>query len=192
MARKQRSSISVYMPPIPKIEIRNTGNWVKVENGLTHLQPAIQHGYDIGVAKFSDKLIRIIRKAIHTHKPPAGSGVQWAPLKRNHDGGIKRNHDGGIYYLKGDYYKAVGVYKYRNRILVGMPSGTKHYSGLTLNQLAIILEYGNENIPARPLWRPSLKSAGGPKELRNILMKEIRRSIMTRTGLKANQIRGLW
>lgn len=184
MARKQRSSISVYMPLIPKIEIRNTGNWVKVENGLTHLQPAIQHGYDIGVAKFSDKLIRIIRKAIHTHKPPAGSGVQWAPLKRN--------HDGGIYYLKGDYYKAVGVYKYRNRILVGMPSGTKHYSGLTLNQLAIILEYGNENIPARPLWRPSLKSAGGSKELRNILMKEIRRSIMTRTGLKANQIRGLW
>lgn len=81
MARKQRSSISVYMPPIPKIEIRNKGNWVKVENGLTHLQPAIQHGYDIGVAKFSDKLIRIIRKAIHTHKPPAGSGVQWAPLK---------------------------------------------------------------------------------------------------------------
>ena len=73
-----------------------------------------------------------------------------------------------------------------------MPSGTKHYSGLTLNQLAIILEYGNENIPARPLWRPSLKSAGGPKELRNILMKEIRRSIMTRTVLKANQIRGLW
>lgn len=184
MARKQRSSISVYMPPIPKIEIRNKGNWVKVENGLTHLQPAIQHGYDIGVAKFSDKLIRIIRKAIHTHKPPAGSGVQWTPLKRN--------HDDGIYYLKGDYYKAVGVYKYRNRILVGMPSGTKHYSGLTLNQLAIILEYGNENIPARPLWRPSLKSAGGPKELRNILMKEIRRSIMTRTGLKANQIRGLW
>ena len=59
MARKQRSSISVYMPPIPKIEIRNQGNWVKVENGLTHLQPAIQHGYDIGVAKFSDKLIRI-------------------------------------------------------------------------------------------------------------------------------------
>lgn len=81
MARKQRSSISVYMPPIPKIEIRNKGNWVKVENGLTYLQPAIQHGYDIGVAKFSDKLIRIIRKAIHTHKPPAGSGVQWAPLK---------------------------------------------------------------------------------------------------------------
>lgn len=184
MARKQRSSISVYMPPIPKIEIRNQGNWVKVENGLTHLQPAIQHGYDIGVAKFSDKLIRIIRKAIHTHKPPAGSGVQWAPLKRN--------HGGGIYYLKGEYYKAVGIYKYRNRILVGMPSGTKHYSGLTLNQLAIILEYGNENIPARPLWGPSLKSAGGSKELRNTLMKEIRRSIMTRTGLKANQIRGLW
>ena len=189
MARKQRSSISVYMPPIPKIEIRNKGNWVKVENGLTHLQPAIQHGYDIGVAKFSDKLIRIIRKAIHTHKPPAGSGVQWAPLKRN--------HDGGIYYLKCEYNKAVGIYKNRNKpsgnmILVGMPSGTKHYSGLTLNQLAIILEYGNENIPARPLWRPSLKSAGGSKELRNILMKEIRRSIMTRTGLKANQIRGLW
>lgn len=105
MARKQRSSISVYMPPIPKIEIRNQGNWVKVENGLTHLQPAIQHGYDIGVATFSDKLIRIIRKAIHTHKPPAGSGVQWAPLKRN--------HDGGIYYLKGEYYKAVGIYKYQ-------------------------------------------------------------------------------
>lgn len=184
MARKQRSSISVYMPPIPKIEIRNKGNWVKVENGLTHLQPAIQHGYDIGVAKFSDKLIRIIRKAIHTHKPPAGSGVQWAPLKRN--------HKGGIYYLRGTYYKSIGVYKYRNRILVGMPSGTKHYSGLTLNQLAIILEYGNENIPARPLWRSSLKSAGGSKELRNILMKEIRRSIITRTGLKANQIRGLW
>ena len=52
MARKQRSSISVYMPPIPKIEIRNQGNWVKVENGLTHLQPAIQHGYGLPFGLF--------------------------------------------------------------------------------------------------------------------------------------------
>jgi hypothetical protein len=70
------------MPPIPKIEIRNTGNWVKVENGLTHLQPAIQHGYDIGVAKFSDKLIRIIRKAIHTQKPPSRFWSSMGSIKK--------------------------------------------------------------------------------------------------------------
>lgn len=185
MAKKQSSSISTYFPQVPKVEIINQGNWEKVDKGLAQLQPAIKKGYEVGVSRFSNKLLRIIRKAISTHTPPAGSGISWAPLSRKSKGK-------GIYYNKGDFYRAVGIYQYRNRILVGLPPGTKHYSGLTLNQLAIILEYGNDKIPARPLWRPSLKSAGGRKELKRILLKEIRRTIMSRTGLKANQIRGIW
>lgn len=184
MARKQRSSISLYTPPIPKIEIINKGNWVMVERGIGNLSQAIQKGYDIGVKKFTNKLVRIIRKAIMSHQPPAGSGVSWRPLKRN--------HPGGIYYLKGSFYRFIGIYKYRGKILVGMPAGQKHYSGLTANQLAILLEYGSDKIPARPLFRPSYKAAGGTRELRNILMREIRRSIMSNTSLKANQIKGLW
>lgn len=185
MAKRQTSSISTYLPLVPKIEIINQGNWERADRGLSQLQPAIQKGYDKGASIFTNKLLRIIRKAVATHTPPAGSGISWPPLSRPSKGK-------GIYYNKGDFYRAIGIYHYRGKTLVGMPSGNRHYSGLTLNQLAIILEYGNEKIPARPLWRPSVKSAGGVKELRRILLREIRRSIMSRTGLKANQIRGLW
>lgn len=184
MARKQSSSVNVYLPPVPKIQIMNQGNWSLVQNGISKLPEAIQKGYDRGTELFSNRLLRIIRKAVQSHTPPPGSGVYWAPLSRKSKGK-------GIYYLKGVYYRNIGIYKYRGRVLVGLPSNARHYSGLTLNQLAIILEYGNGKIPARPLWRPATKAAGGTKELRRILMREIRRKISSLTGLRANQIKSI-
>lgn len=182
MARKQRSSVNI---PLPMPIIKLVGNWEKTVNDISILPKAIQKGYDNGTVKFGNKLLRVVKKAITSHQPPPGGGVTWKPLSRKSKGG-------GIYYNTGQYFRSIGIYSYRGRVLVGMPNNTKHKNGLTLNQLAIILEYGNGNIPARPLWRPSLKASGGTKELKRILLKEIRHSIISMTGISSNQIKGSW
>lgn len=169
--------------PSPKIELTNAANWKLTQDMIDQLPKAIQRGYDKGSIVFANRLNRIIKRAIQSGNPPPGSGISWKPLK-------KGGH--AIYYLKGEYSRAIGIYKYKSRVLVGMPIGMKHYGGLTYNQLATLLEYGGGNIPARPLWRPATAAAGGTKELKRILMKEIRSSLISKTGLNANQIKAKW
>ena len=89
--------------------------------------------------------------------------------------------------LTGQYAKSVTVVKTKNRTFVGLPIGIKKitYTGKTsrktLNQIAIMLEYGSRdgNLPPRPLWNPAFKAAGGKaalqKEIRNEVRKEIRK-----------------
>lgn len=179
MAKK----VNLPLPPIPKIELTDKANWTLAQNAIENLSPGIQEGYNKGTKRYSDKLLRIIRKAIHSGTPPPGSGITWKPLK-------KGGH--GIYYLTGAFSRAIGIYTYKSRTLVGMPLGKRHYGGLTYNQLAIILGYGNSRIPARPLFGPAITAAGGTSELKRVLMKEIRSSLIRRTGLNANQIKVKW
>lgn len=54
--------------------------------------------------------------------------------------------------------EGIGVYKKGKSIFVGPLKGKHSKSKLTYQKLAQYLEYGTENIPARPLWRP-LKSS---------------------------------
>lgn len=165
--------------PIPNIEITKNGNWQLLQQGLDQLPIAIQQGYNVGSKKYADRVLKIIRRAIISGSPPPGSGVTWKPTVRGNK----------PYYIEGDFYRAIGIYNYKKRTLIGMPIARNHPGGLTLNQLAILLEFGNYRIPDRPLWKPAHDSAGGVKKMKSVLMLEIRRAIYARTGLKANQIK---
>ena len=93
----------------------------------------------------------------------------------------------------------MGLFKYKSRTLIGLPIGKKRSSqgGLTLNQLALILEYGTGGkgggksrgeIPRRPLWGPCLKSIGGKEKLRASILTELRRRF-GKYGIKPNQVK---
>lgn len=45
----------------------------------------------------------------------------------------------------------------------------RHYSGLSMQSLAKILEYGNKRIPSRPLWRPTFSEIKNLPELRDLM-----------------------
>ena len=194
MAR--RVNINLPNPGNLEFQIKLEGDWVKVSQYIDSLAPSIQRGYDIATSRFAKSLLVIVKRSIVSGTPPKGGGVTWEPLS---PATIHRYGDHPIYYLTGLYHRSVGFFKYKSRTFIGLPINRKRSSngGLTLNQLAIILEYGTGGmgggkiggtIPPRPLWGPSLKSIGGKEKLKSQIITELRRQL-SKYGIKPNQVK---
>lgn len=180
--------------PSPNIDIELFGDWDKAIELPEKVVIAMAEGYAKGTQECSRDLVKIVKKAINTGLPPGGSGVNWTPLSPNT---IKKHGAHNIYNLTGFYERSIGVYTYKNRVLVGIPLNIRTPGGLTINQLAIILEHGSSNagnggIPPRPLWAPALASYGGKEKIRKVLIKHIKKSIRDHTGIEPNQITASW
>lgn len=173
--------------PIGPLEIYvDKREQARAERLIAKTPSILTKGYAKGTEKFGNQLLRIVRRSLNTGVPPRGSGVSWPP---HAPGTIKKYGDHTMLNLTGQYARSVTLVKGKKRTFVGLPIGIKKitYTGKTsrktLNQVAIMLEYGNRdgNLPPRPLWAPALKAAGGKaalqKEIRNEVRKEIRRII---------------
>jgi hypothetical protein len=166
----------------------------RAERLIAKTPSILTEGYAKGTEKFGNQLLRIVRRSLNTGVPPRGSGVSWPPhapgtLKKYGEKkyGKKKYGDHTLLNLTGQYARSVTLVKGKKRTFVGLPIGIKKitYTGKTsrktLNQIAIMLEYGSRdgNLPPRPLWNPAFKAAGGKaalqKEIRNEIRKEIRR-----------------
>lgn len=150
-------------------------------------------GYELGTRKFGNQLLRIVRRSLNKGLPPPGSKVSWPPhatatLKKYGATAIlKKYRAHTLLNLTGQYARSVTMVTQKDRTFVGLPPGLRKitYSGRTsrktLNQIAIMLEYGSRdgNLPPRPLWKPAFEAAGGnvvlEKEIRNQLRKELRK-----------------
>lgn len=149
-------------------------------------------GYELGTRKFGNQLLRIVRRSLNKGLPPPGSKVSWPPhatatLKKYGAHTFKKYGAHTLLNLTGQYARSVTMVTQKDRTFVGLPPGLRKitYSGRTsrktLNQIAIMLEYGSRdgNLPPRPLWQPAFEAAGGnkvlEKEIRNQLRKELRK-----------------
>lgn len=191
-------SVNVTIPDLSKLEVQVSleGQWVNMNRLATHMQQAVTDGYERGLDIFAKKLINIVRRSLTTGTPPPNSGTIWAP---HAESTTARWGAHPIYNLTGNYANAVGVHTYRSRTLIGLPinigKASKSGGKITINQLALTLEFGSPSrgIPARPVWHPSLESAGGRAELKKTLLKNIRQVLYQRTGIRSNQVRSqLW
>lgn len=173
--------------PIGPLEIYvDKREQARAERLIAKTPSILTEGYEKGTEKFGNQLLRIVRRSLNTGVPPRGSGVSWPP---HAPGTIKKYGDHTMLNLTGQYARSVTLVKGKKRTFVGLPIGIKKitYTGKTsrktLNQIAIMLEYGSRdgNLPPRPLWNPAFKAAGGKaalqKEIRNEIRKEIRRVI---------------
>ena len=173
--------------PVPQVKIMLEGNWQKVTTAVSGIGPAIQWGYDRAVSRYARKLLSIIREAIQTGGPP---GSIWEPHSDSTMATYK-SHGwvvGQPYYRTGVFYRSLGLYSFRGRTYVGLQNNIRTENGLTLVQLARILENGTEKIPARPLFSPSFQAVGGTSELRAQILKSIRQELGG-LGFRANQVK---
>ena len=169
--------IQIYVDPVKQRQ---------AERLIAKTPSIMKLGYELGTRKFGNQLLRIVRRSLNTGIPPKGSGVSWPP---HAPGTIKKYGDHTMLNLTGQYARSVTLVKGKKRTFVGLPIGIRKitYTGKTsrktLNQIAIMLEYGSRdgNLPPRPLWAPTFKAAGRrsdlQKETRNTLRKEIMRII---------------
>jgi len=180
--------------PTPNIDIELVGDWDKAIELPELVVRAMAEGYDKAIRECSRDLIKIVKNAISTGLPPGGSGVRWAPLSPNT---IKTHGVHNIYNLTGFYERSIGVHTYKNRVLVGIPLNIRTPGGLTINQLAILLEHGSTNsggggIPPRPLWAPAMKSYGGTDKIKKVVLKHLKKSIKEHTGIEPKQMSATW
>lgn len=192
-------STNIYLPNKGSIQvkIKLKGDWQQLNVLSDNLGPCIQRGYDEAIKYFSTKLLKIVKDAVKLGIPPKGSGIRWEEKSPN-----SRNPD-HLYWVKGFYYRALGIFSYRGRTYVGLRSKGRASSGnLSLIELANLLEKGTKvaglhsyegngqsRIPPRPLWAPAFNiSMGGTTNLRKRIITSIRQQL-SKKGIKANQVK---
>ena len=182
MAKKVNINISL---PIGSVQIYvDPRKQMQAEKLITRTPQIMQKGYDLGSRKFGNQLLRIVRKSLNDGLPPPGSKVSWP---KHSIATLKKYGEHTLLNLTGQYARSVTIVTQKDRTFVGLPLGLKKitYSGKTsrktLNQIAIMLEYGSRdgNLPPRPLWKPAFEAAGGnvalEKSIRNEVRKELRK-----------------
>lgn len=124
--------------------------------------------------------------------------------KRNSDGSnvrSRKNHNAIVYQdytllnLTGAYERSVDIFTRGGRVLVGIPPranarASQSNNRLSMNALGIILEYGSgrggsrqgSTIPARPLWGPAFKQAGGYEKLHKMIYGNMVDALKRRFG----------
>jgi len=167
--------IQIYTDPVKQRQ---------AEELIANTPRIMELGYKFGTREFGNQLLRIIRRSLNTGLPPPGSKVSWAP---HSIATVKKYGEHTLLNLTGQYANSITIVTQKNRTFVGLPTGLRKakYSGgtsrRTLNQIAIMLEYGSRDghLPARPLWQPAFEAVGGKEDLkkniRNQLRKELRK-----------------
>ena len=152
----------------------------KAEELLRKTPEILQQAYKNTAQRFGDRLAKMAKTCLRKGIPPHNSGVSWPPHAAST---TRRLGEHTLLYWSSQYYHAIGVYKRGRNIFVGVNSGVKktrpdgHTSGLTLLQVAKILEFGGGKVPARPLWIPLFESVGGKAKFKQELVKEIRKQV---------------
>jgi len=156
---------------------------------LISRMPQIEtNAYRKGTINFGRMLARYVRRCIMTNTPPPG--VSWPPHSSDY---LKKYDVKGFWYLSGQMLRSIRLREYNGeRFYVGPDpgeaaiapvnkKGRSHPSHLTLIQLARILEGGSytvhNDIPPRPLFRPSFKAVGGTERLKKYIIANLRREI---------------
>lgn len=165
----------------------------KAQRLLDRHPQILRKAYENGAKEFGAILIKIVRTCLNKGEPPRGQGVSWPPHSLHT---IKKFGNHPLLHLTGQYARSVQIMKNKNgNIFVGVPQVMKERmtsksqegrssgnSIRTLNQIAYILEVGTSRIPPRPLWKPAYQAAGGPKKVREIMVKHIRKEIKKEVG----------
>lgn len=74
------------------------------------------------------------------------------------------------------YMKSIKMWQVGNTWIVGVKKGIVYRrkgSFMSVDRVAILLEFGTTRMPARPLWQPTMNELGGAKGIRNYVAKKI-------------------
>lgn len=168
-------------------------NLQKVSKLLQNLPEIETQAYHKACTNFGKMLAKYVRNCIASNTPP--KGVSWPPHSEDY---LKKYEVKGFWYLSGQMLRSIRLRNYQGGYYVGPEPGVKaidpvnrygrsRTSKLTLVQLARLLELGTRanavssaftnDIPARPLFRPSFKAVGGTERLKRYLVVNLRREI---------------
>lgn len=127
-----------------------TGQWDKLRRVFDNLKSGRFIKED-ELERFGNSIEQRLRNHI------MAQDLGWVPLK---DATVRKKGHATIYIENRDYLKSIKVRVSKkgmlSRTIMVRPEGN-HPSGMSMSEIANVLEYGTSKIRARPLWRPTFK-----------------------------------
>lgn len=176
MAKRQR---------VGGLVIKKVGNWDGTIKALKNFGPQIAKE-----AKQSQRRLAVnMRAAIIGHIQ--AQDLKWAPLRPDT---LKRKQNKNRYMIYMDtetYINSITINTKGNSVSVGIKRG-QPYKGrkdrsITVDQVAMWMEFGTSKVEARPLWRPTIEEFGGVSGIRDKIAQDIYRraqSLTKGTGMR--------
>jgi hypothetical protein len=145
------------------------GDWKGATEMLGTLDTKIRRGIQAAQRSQGQKLVRIVKNHI------LDQDLDWAPKKHPEKSGDPR-----VYIDTEAYYNAITEWQENLIHYIGVKSDKTNGRGQNIAYYAYLLEYGwtsrgGNNVPARPLWQPSIDEMGGQEGWKKAIADDIRR-----------------
>lgn len=183
MAKRQR---------VGSIVIKKIGSWDSTIRAIGSLGPKVKDA----AKKSQRRLANEMKNAIINHI--YAQDLKWAPLRPSTS---KRKNNKNRYMIYMDtetYINSITIIAKGDTVSVGIKKG-QPYKGkkdrsITVDQVAMWMEFGTARAEARPLWQPTIEEFGGAKGLRDKIAFDIYEKIkgLTKgTAIKVKDIRSI-
>lgn len=131
------------------VNVRLLGNWKGAVAAYATMRPEIKRAISLGQRRYARRLVSTVKRHIIAQDLP------WAAASRSKRGSV-------LMIDSRTYYGSIKFWQKNYELYVGVP---KHFisprTGQPIWKIATWQEKGTKNIPARPLWGPSIEEVGG-------------------------------
>lgn len=131
-----------------------TGDWLKVTSITRSLEQLGQQAMAEGLAKTG------LYAEGKSKKHISSQDLNWTPLKKSYkDMKSKRGFSTNILVKSSAYFQSITSWSKGKTVYVGVKKVARDKEGNEIANIAAVHEFGStkRNIPARPLWQPTLK-----------------------------------
>lgn len=130
------------------------GNWDKVTSIINRLENEAQKAADISVKRWGLAAERIAKKHI------SAQDLGWKSLNPKYvSAKVKAGYSKNVLVRTSSYFQSITSWTMQGYAFVGVKREARDKQGNVIANIAAVHEYGSitANIPARPLWQPTLK-----------------------------------
>ena len=148
------------------MSLEKDGDWEKVTNLVTHLQEEMTKAQNIALKRIA---LYAEGKAI---KHISNQDLGWEPLKASTiSAKVRAGYSENILVRTSTYFQAITSYVKDDIAYAGVKITSKYANSEEVANIAAIHEFGSNdaNIPARPLWGPTLKDTVNATKIRKDL-----------------------
>lgn len=152
-------------------DVKPFGNWAMARNASSTLPQTIKRSIRSAEEKVAKKLIKIVKGHIQNQD------LNWVPLSPQ---SIKRKGHDKVYIFTGTYLNSIKFWQKNYTVHIGIPRGIyEPRNRIELWKIATWMETGmpSRNLPARPVWGPSVEELGGRGGMQEIIEETLRRKL---------------
>lgn len=132
--------------------LKKTEGWGRLAKVISQLPKEMQEAREKGLKQIGLKAERLA--LLHMKK----QDLSWQDLDKKYVlRKVKKGHSNKTLIASSEYFLSITSFSNKNTAFAGVKRDAKSKDGESLVSIAAVHEFGNKNMPSRPLWRPVFK-----------------------------------